>query len=564
VTEVLPGSRIREVRLPAGVSVAEAVARYERSPAVRFAEPDYILQPTVTPNDPRFRQLYGMHNTGQTSGTRDADVDMPEAWNLTTGSPNTVVAVIDTGVDIRHPDLAANIWTNPGEVAGNGVDDDNNGYVDDVHGWDFFENNNSVFDGASDMHGTHVAGTIAGRGNNNVGVAGISWRAKVMPVKFLGPNGGLVSDAVEALDYAVANGARVSNNSWGGSGVSLALQQAIQQAGAAGHLFVAAAGNAGSDIDVSPTYPAAYPEANIVSVAAGDHNDRLATFSNYGSQGVDLAAPGVSIMSTLPGNTYGELSGTSMATPHVTGAVSLLLARQPRLTTSAMKRRLLDSADTKAAFTETVSGGRLNVRAALGPNTAASVTLAVSPGRVTYGNRVGLSGRLTSSDAPLADRTVVLQHRPLGAERWRRVPDGVLTTAADGTFRLRGVRPAKHTDYRARFAGTIPVVAPATSPRRRGAVRIKVSLSMRTRDLGLGGTRTLTGTVAPRHTGSVRVVIARGGTVIARPKVALVDSRYRFTYRPSRAGRYTFRTVRPGDRDHLRGSSPVRALRVTR
>ncbi len=320
--EDLPRSDVNVVDLPGDLAVQEAVQRYEASPDVEYAEPDFLLRPaqTVSPNDPYYSRLFGLNNAGQTGGTPDADVDASEAWGITTGSRTTVVAVIDEGVDVNHPDLRGNVWVNADEVPGNGVDDDRNGYVDDRNGYDFANDDASVYDsdpvsGKGDEHGTHVAGTIAAQANNGTGVTGVSWRAGIMVLKFLGPNAGYTSDAVEALNYAVANGATISNNSWGGGGYSRALRDAINRADASGHLFVAAAGNDGTNNDATPQYPSSYTNANIVSVAATDDDDALASFSNFGANTVDLAAPGVNILSTLPGSRYGSYSGTSMATP---------------------------------------------------------------------------------------------------------------------------------------------------------------------------------------------------------------------------------------------------------
>jgi subtilisin family serine protease len=381
--EDLPRSQVNVVDLPSDLPVREAISRYEASPDVEFAEPDFVLKPsqTTSANDPRYSSLYGLNNTGQNSGTADADVDAPEAWNATTGDPGTVVAVIDEGVDINHPDLRNNIWTNPDEVPNNKVDDDRNGYVDDVNGYDFANNDATVYDpdpvsGAGDDHGTHVAGTIAAEGNNNLGVVGVNWRTGIMPLKFLGPNGGYTSDAIKALNYAVAEGAKISNNSWGGGGSSQALLDAIKKADASGHLFVAAAGNGGADgvgdnNDAAPHYPSSYDSPNVISVAATDNRDTLARFSNYGSSSVDLSAPGVGILSTLPGNTYGSYSGTSMATPHVTGAAALLRSSNPSLDDAQLKARILESAENKTNLqARTATGGRLNAQASLTQTTA--------------------------------------------------------------------------------------------------------------------------------------------------------------------------------------------------
>ena len=357
----IPHTRLSVVDLPSNLPVEEAVKSYEASPEIEYAEPDFILNPSqTTANDPNYPRLYGLNNTGQNGGTADADMDVPEAWNATTGNAGTVVAVIDEGVDVSHPDIRNNLWVNPDEVAGNGVDDDRNGYVDDVNGYDFANNDASVYDpdpvsGAGDEHGTHVAGTIAAEGNNSLGVVGVNWRARIMSLKFLGPNGGYTSDAVEAINYAVAEGAKISNNSWGGGGFSQALFDAINRADASGHLFVAAAGNGGADgvgddNDVTPNYPSSYNSPNIISVAATDNHDALASFSNYGATSVDVAAPGVGILSTLPSNTYGSYSGTSMATPHVTGEAALLKSRSPELDDAQLKARILQYAEKKASF----------------------------------------------------------------------------------------------------------------------------------------------------------------------------------------------------------------------
>lgn len=381
--EDLPRSQVNVVDLPSDLPVSEAIERYEASPDVEFAEPDFILKPsqTISANDSYYPRLYGLNNTGQSGGTADADVDAPEAWYATTGDPGTVVAVIDEGVDINHPDLRNNIWTNPDEVPNNRTDDDRNGYVDDVNGYDFANDDASVYDrdpvsGGGDEHGTHVAGTIAAEGNNNIGVVGVNWRTRIMPLKFLGPDGGYTSDAIKALNYAVAEGAKISNNSWGGGGASQALLDAIRKADASGHLFVAAAGNGGADgvgdnNDTSPQYPSSYDSPNVISVAATDNRDALASFSNYGSSSVDLSAPGVSILSTLPGNTYGSYSGTSMATPHVTGAAALLKSRNPSMDDAQLKDRILGSAESKTNLRErTATGGRLNAQATLEESTA--------------------------------------------------------------------------------------------------------------------------------------------------------------------------------------------------
>ena len=378
--EELPRSDVSVVDLPRDLTVVEAARAYEESPDVAYAEPNFKLQPAVTPNDPSYGALWGLNNTGASGGTADADIDAPEAWNTTTGSADTVVAVIDEGIDVGHPDLRDNLWTNTGEVPGNNVDDDGNGYVDDVNGYDFANDDAGVYDpdpvtGNGDEHGTHVAGTIAATGNNGVGVTGVSWDAQVAALKFLGPDGGYTSDAVEAINYSVAEGMDISNNSWGGGSRSQALEDAIERADANGQIFLAAAGNGGPDgvgdnNDATPHFPSNYEVPNVVSVAATDSTDALAGFSNYGATTVDLAAPGVGILSTLPGNRYGRFSGTSMATPHVAGVAALIKSQNPGLDDAQMKAQLLQYVDEKAGLRNRVAtSGRLNAVGALASTT---------------------------------------------------------------------------------------------------------------------------------------------------------------------------------------------------
>ncbi len=346
---------------------------------VRYAEPNFVVHADARPNnplpnDPFFGRLWGLNNTGQSvgglPGTPDADIDAPEAWAMTTGSPAVTVAVIDTGIDSSHPDLAPQMWVNPGEnctgCRTDGVDNDANGYVDDWRGWDFATGDNNPADDHG--HGTHVAGTIGAAGDNKIGVTGVNWHVRLMPLKFLSSAGsGTTADAVSAVLYAADKGAAVLNNSWGGDEYSQALADAIAVADDHGALFVAAAGNSGTDNDAMPTYPSSYELPNVISVAATDHRDGVAWFSNVGHRSVDLGAPGLNIYSTWPGASYQYLSGTSMAAPHVSGAAALVKAAFPAATDVGIKALVFNSVDPNLSLAgETATGGRLNVASAVG------------------------------------------------------------------------------------------------------------------------------------------------------------------------------------------------------
>ncbi len=404
------GVRIGIVDLPEGVSPDSAISRLRVAPGILYAERDYIRyedqvygDAPIIPNDPEFNKMWGLHNQNcQFKDPRmagdpvdDADIDAPEAWGIYTGSEETLVAIIDTGCYIHHPDLAPNIWVNPDEIPGNGIDDDGNGYIDDIWGWDWFNGDNSVWDpGERDMygylndeHGTHTSGTIGALTNNAMGVAGINWNIKIMVLKFLGPEGGYTSDAILAFNYAANKGAKVISCSWGGGGYNQALKDAIE----ATHAIVScAAGNSGDNTDIYPHYPSSYDSANIISVAAMMQNDTPCNYPGwwstcYGPTSVDLYAPGGYILSTIPpdppppqpGEAYDFFYGTSMATPHVSGSAALIHSLRPSVALypgapgwvpgePTVKDVLLSTVDVKPAYQgKVVSNGRLNLGAAI-------------------------------------------------------------------------------------------------------------------------------------------------------------------------------------------------------
>lgn len=359
------------INVPTAISDTDllgAAAALSEVEAVEYVHPNSILKAVETPNDPFYAQQPDLNNDGINGKKADADIDAPEAWQITTGSSSVVVGVIDTGIDYNHPDLMDNIWTNPGESGldaqgrdkrNNGVDDDGNGYVDDFRGWDFVNNDNDPMDDHS--HGTHVAGTIGAVGNNGIGISGVNWTVRLVGLKFLnGAGSGQLSDAVRAIEYATLMNIPITNNSWGGGGYEATLEAAIKAAGDKGYLFVAAAGNDGSNNDLTPAYPASYNLPNVLSVAAVDSDDTLAYFSNYGVSSVHVAAPGVNILSTLPNNNYGMFSGTSMATPHVAGVSALLKAHNPDYSFTQIKGRIMGASDRMPSLMGKVVSGRLN------------------------------------------------------------------------------------------------------------------------------------------------------------------------------------------------------------
>ncbi len=474
------------VKIPKGRSLGKVMAAYKATKEVLYVEPNYVYTTQATPNDPSFTSLWGLNNTGQTGGTADADINAPEAWDQTTGSAETIIAVIDTGVDYNHQDLANNIWTNPGEIPGNGIDDDGNGYIDDVHGINAITNSGNPMD--DNNHGTHVSGTIAALGNNSVGVVGVNWNAKIIACKFLDSSGsGYTADAVECLNYLYILKTRTSNpvnitassNSWGGGGFSQALLDAIDAHRQAGILFIAAAGNSSSNNDTVSTYPAGYYLPNIIAVAATDHTDSLASFSNYGRHTVHVGAPGVNILSTTTGNTYSTFSGTSMATPHVSGLVGLLKSQDPARDWRSLKNLVLAGGQSKAATTgKTITGKRIRAYDTNGVGslscsgqTVASRLLPIgSSAGVGTGSALTLAFQNINCDVPNGDVVVVASDGPsitlkddgLGVDQASGdgIYSGQWTPSAEGTYTLtfpgsdvvtvtvaQNYLPAVETDY---------------------------------------------------------------------------------------------------------------------
>ncbi|MBA2382230.1 MAG: S8 family serine peptidase, partial [Chloroflexi bacterium] len=368
-----PGLELVKTRMP----VERAASLLRKQPNVAYVDLDCIVSLAQSPNDPRFSQQWGLANTGQigpantnpSSGTVGADIDAKSAWDIRTDASAVTVADIDTGMQLNHPDLAANLWTNPGEIAADGIDNDANGYIDDIHGWNFVDDNAIPEDDHG--HGTHTAGTIGAVGNNGIGVSGVAWNVKIMPLKVFSASGQAeTSDIIAALEYAVANGARISNNSYGGPVYGQAEFDAFAAAAASGHLAIAAAGNSGQNNDTHPSYPAAYGLENVVSVAATDRTDALAYFSNFGTVYVHVAAPGFDILSTVPTSMYSSgyamASGTSMASPHVAGVAALVAAEHPTWTGAEIRDRILGTTRPVVGLVnKTWTGGVIDAGAAL-------------------------------------------------------------------------------------------------------------------------------------------------------------------------------------------------------
>jgi parallel beta-helix repeat protein len=366
-----PHVGLYKMQLDLSISVENALKILSLDPRIQYAEPDFImtLDAIKTPNDAKYSFLWGLNNSGQTGGTADADIDAAEAWTISNGSSDIVVAVIDTGVDYNHPDLTANMWKNPNETV-DGIDNDGNGYIDDIYGIDAYNDDSDPMDDHS--HGTHCSGTIGGVGNNSIGVVGVNWNVSIMALKFISKfNSGPTSDAIETINYMIMmkeNGTniKVSSNSWGGGGFSKSLYDAIEKTRRANIIFIAASGNDYSDTDITPHYPSSYNLTNVLSVAATDHNDNRAAFSNWGAHSVDVAAPGVRTYSTILSNGYGNKSGTSMATPHTAGLAALIAATNSTMNYNELKNLIMTTVDPLPALKEEmIAGGRINAYNAL-------------------------------------------------------------------------------------------------------------------------------------------------------------------------------------------------------
>ncbi|HEX8476428.1 MAG TPA: S8 family serine peptidase [Pyrinomonadaceae bacterium] len=415
-SEMVDGLRLARV---APQETMPAIDALNARPDVLYAEPNYVRRASRTPNDPRYAEMWALKNTGQQGGVAGADIDAEPAWDVTTGDRQIVVGVVDSGIDINHPDLRDNIWRNPAEVAGNHIDDDGNGFVDDVHGYDFFHNDGSVYDGAAgdnstDAHGTHVAGTIGATGNNGTGVTGVNWQTSLMSLKILGrddeaPAPSSVLTSVRAYNYARmmrelwtatggARGAniRILNNSYGGYGRSQAELDAIRALAASNILFVAAAGNEHNNNDDNPAYPASYDAPNLVSVTVMDRRGEYVFGSfNFGQRTVHMGAPGLEILSTTPNGTYSVFDGSSMAAPHVAGAAALICAANPVISVARMRSALLYSGDEVLnLLARTTTGRALNVAKALESAAEADSTPPAVPANFHVASQTGRSVRL--------------------------------------------------------------------------------------------------------------------------------------------------------------------------
>lgn len=466
------------VKLPEGMDIERAVLIFRSNPIVEYVEKNFLVHALYIPDDTHWSKLWGLYEDSQSR----SDIHAPEAWDIITGSPDVVVAVIDTGIDYDHPDLEDNIWLNPGECGSgketNGIDDDGNGYEDDWHGWDFVNGDNNPMDGNTYLeryHGTHVAGIIGAVGDNDSGVAGVTWDVQLMPLRVLDENGaGDTTDIINAVDYATDNGANISNNSYGGGGFSQSFLYAIGRALSAGSLFVAAAGNDSVDNDITPNYPSSYNFNNIISVLSTDIDDELSGFSNYGSASVDIGAPGGSdssqssynIFSTKYNQAYQYHAGTSMATPFVTGAAALAWEKRPEMTYSQLKTRIIEKADYDSDLNgKCVADGRLNAYSLLYDSAVPNGTPDNVSGTWYSWKSISLNWGDNSSNEIGFD----IQRQKSGESEYSSIhsADANFTYYSDATvagetiyYKIRAYNMAGYSSY----SGTLNTTAPAGVP----------------------------------------------------------------------------------------------------
>ncbi|MCP5153064.1 MAG: S8 family serine peptidase [Ectothiorhodospiraceae bacterium] len=431
-----------------------------------YVEPDWQVSLLVDPTDAAFADgtLWGLRNTGQSGGTPGIDIDAVGAWSVTTGAADVVVGVVDTGIRYTHQDLASRMWVNPGEIAGNGIDDDGNGYVDDVHGINAITGSGNPMD--DNDHGTHVAGTIAASAFDAGRHVGVAFGSRVMALKFLSATGsGSTSDAITCIEYALSKGVDILNNSWGGGGYSQALADAISAANDAGVLFVAAAGNSASDNDRTPHYPSSYEFPNVVAVAAIDRNGSLASFSSYGATSVDLAAPGVAILSSTSttDSSYDSFNGTSMATPHVAGVAALLASHRPSAGIDELRNRLLLSVQPLGSLTGRVAtAGMVDAAAALALSADGQLELnANAAAALEAGQPAVIQVRVTDL-TPVTGATVTGSFTGQAAQSF--LDDGLTpdVAAGDGVYTASLVAPASGTSATLGVQATAPGKSPAS------------------------------------------------------------------------------------------------------
>ena len=386
---------------------------------VESVERDYVIRHAEIPNDPNFHLQWALRNIGQNvggvTGIHDADMDIHKAWETTHGE-GSIIAIVDSGINELHEDLSPNMWSNPDEIPNNNVDDDNNGYVDDVSGWDFYDNDDNPND--EDGHGTAVAGIAGARGGNSVGIAGVAYKAELMNLRITGPNGGLISDAIAAVEYAYQNGADVSCHSYTSESFSSNFRNAIRDARAFDHIVVASAGNDdGANNDSFPLYPASYELDNVISVAATTSRNELASFSNIGPVSIDVGAPGAGVFTTRRNGLYGGFTGTSAAAPQVAGVVALVMAEFPEMSYNEVRDKIFDTVDEIDALDGNVAtGGLVNGKRAVRP----AITPPAKPGRPSVTDLGNGRMRITWADNSNNETRFIIQRmKKYGVGDWR-------------------------------------------------------------------------------------------------------------------------------------------------